>query len=858
MNGRANRLARQLQSQGIGPEKLVGIFCRRSLDLMVAVLGVLKAGGAYVPLDPGLPAERLAFLLDDCKPELTLTQSSLAGRLPQMQRRLCIDRQPHPAGEPPAPNPESGAGLDHLAYVLYTSGSTGIPKGVEVPHRGLTNYLWWAADAYSVAEGEGSLVHSSIGFDATITSWFTPLLAGKTVTLLPEENELEALAAALQSGRRWSLVKLTPAHLEALSHLLPEDARPQAGAFVIGGEALFGRQLAFWQAKAPRTRLFNEYGPTETVVGCCVHEAESTWRYDGAIPIGRPIANTRLYVLDADRKPAPPGVPGELFIGGHGVARGYRNRPELTAERFVANPFGPGRLYRTGDLARRMADGNLIFHGRLDDQVKIRGFRVEPAEIDAALTTHPAVKTCATVVRVDAAGDKQLVAYVSPRPGAAHSREIDWAGFLAGKLPHYMIPAAYVLLDRLPLTANGKLDRAALPRPDLSRNVRRSRSPQSSLELQLLRVWERVLGVRPIGVQDDFFHLGGHSLMALRLMTRIERTIGRALPLSAIVEAPTVEKMAGLIAGKGVEPNPGALVAIQPEGSRPPLFCIHGIGGSILNYGHLARHLPDDQPLYGLQARGIDGKQAPHTRVADMAAEYIERIRSTQPVGPYYLCGYSFGGLVAFEMACQLEAAGDRAGLVLLLDTTAPGAPGTPQQSLSWRAMFRSQLGRLRLHGGNLWRLGFSGKKDYIASRLRTVARKLGNHVWQVRYTAYEKFRQPIPAAFLDVKQASYMAAREYVPGKCASPAVLFRAEQRRLPDDDPALGWTGFIGGGVTVRVSPGEHNTIAVGENAAVLAREIMAALDRAQQTNLGAETSVDVPFTPHRQMSDTPSGS
>ncbi len=835
LNARANALAHYLQSRGVGPEALVGISCARSLDLMVAVLGILKAGGAYVPLDPSLPPERLAFLLDDAEVEIVLTQSAVAGRLPGKTPRLCLDTEWHLVETCPTHNPIASADPDDLAYVLYTSGSTGKPKGVEIPHRGLSYYLSWAVEAYSCHEGSGAPVQSSIGFDATITSWFTPLVAGKTVIMLPEERELEELAAVLTSGRDLTLVKLTPSHLEALQHLLPRSARLSVRAFVIGGEALFHRQLASWQSRAPHVRLINEYGPTETVVGCCVFEAGSNAGGDGPVPIGRPIAGASLYVLDERMQPVLPGVPGELYIGGPGVARGYHNRPELTAEKFLPNPFGPGRLYRTGDLVQSLSDGDLVFLGRLDEQVKIRGYRIEPAEIEAALASHPAVASCAVVVRDGPAREKHLVAYIVPRSEPLPPTT-GWADFLRDKLPPYMFPSAYMQLDNLPLTPNGKLDRRALPPPDFTRPARRGRNPRTSLELQLLRIWESVLGVHPVALDDDFFLLGGHSLMALRLIYRIERATGTSLPLSAIFQAPTVEKMASLIANQGVDPNPGAIVAIQPEGARPPLFCVHGIGGTILNYGHVARYLPDDQPLYGLQARGIDGKQPPYTRIEDMAAEYVAQIRTVQPAGPYYLSGYSFGGLVAFEIASQLEAAGERVALLLLLDSNPHGVLRTLPRAAYFRGLLRRQAGRILLHGRELLRLSLPEKRRYVTGGLRTIKRKLGNRWWQVRYKAYEKFGQPVPQAFLNVKEAGYLALRQYLPGRCSCPAVLFLAANRPTVED-PAMGWSRLIGGGVAVRVVPGGHNTITVGENAAVLGREITAALEHAQNAEARA---------------------
>ncbi len=447
-----------------------------------------------------------------------------------------------PAGPPP-----NHATAEHLAYVIYTSGSTGRPKGVMVTQRGLVNYLSWCVAAYDVAAGQGALVHSSIAFDLTITGMFAPLLVGRPVRLLPDELGPEALHAALAEQHDLSLVKLTPAHLDLLREwIAPERAAGRARAFIIGGEQLLAESLRFWQAHAPATILVNEYGPTETVVGCCVYVAPPEARA-GAVPIGRPIANTRLYVLDRHMQPAPIGVPGELYIGGAGVARGYLGQPGLTAERFVPDAFGaePGaRLYRTGDLARYAADGNLEFLGRRDQQVKLRGFRIETGEIEAALLLHPAVRAAAVLLRDTPAG-AQLVAYLAPAEAPAD----ELRAFLKQRLPEYMLPGAYVPLGALPLTPNGKLDREALPAPEpAARHDGAYVAPRNPAEERLAAVWAEVLGLERVSVHDNFFALGGHSLLAAQMIGRARRALGANLTLRALFEAPTIAGLAATIA----------------------------------------------------------------------------------------------------------------------------------------------------------------------------------------------------------------------------------------------------------------------------------------------------------------------
>jgi len=423
LNQKANQLAHYLRQLGVGPDVRIGICVERSLFMVVGLLGILKAGGAYVPLDPAYPGNRLSFMVSDARVSALLTQEKFVDKLSGHESMvICLDRDWEclckSSCESSETDPVSAVTSENLAYVIYTSGSTGTPKGVMITHQGLVNYLSWCTQAYAVAEGGGAPVQSSIGFDATITSLYAILLVGQRVVLLPEQEEIEALSTALSAPNHFSLVKLTPAHLGLLSQMLPpRQDECQTSALIIGGEALFGKSLAFWQRYAPHTRLINEYGPTETVVGCCVYQIPPQTTLSGAVPIGRPIANTQLYLLDPYLKPVPIGIPGELYIGGAGVARGYLDRPELTAQRFIPNPFGeePGtRLYKTGDLARYRSDGNLEYLGRVDHQVKLRSFRIELGEIEAVLTQHAAVREAVVTVREDNPDDKRLVGYVVP------------------------------------------------------------------------------------------------------------------------------------------------------------------------------------------------------------------------------------------------------------------------------------------------------------------------------------------------------------------------------------------------------------------------------------------------------------
>ncbi len=572
LNQRANQLAHLLQARGVKPEVCVGLCMQRSPEMIVGLLGILKAGGAYVPLDPTSPVGRLAFMIQDAQLPIILTQERLVALLPVHDRQvICLDLLEEALTNELVTNLASEANPDNLAYVIYTSGSTGLPKGVMIAHRGLTNYLRWCVQEYQVALGQGSLLHSSLASDLTVTSLFAPLLVGQRLVLLSEEQAIDALGSALHKAQALSLVKLTPSHLTLLAEQLTDaDVAGCVRAFIIGGEALRQEHLTFWRTHAPRMRLINEYGPTETVVGCCVYEApEGDETRAGLVPIGRPIANTQLYLLDRWLEPVPVGVTGELYIAGAGVARGYLQRPELTTERFLPNPFSrePGtRFYRTGDLARYLPDGNLEFLGRNDQQVKLRGYRIEPGEVEALLKMYQGVQEAIVLLEeVSSSGEhsweqeyslteKRLVAYLigeyNPAPTAGKLRV-----YLRQHLPEYMIPAVYVMLGALPLLPNGKVDRRALPK--LGQTMQEPEEvggePRNPVEEAIAEIWARVLGRKQVGIHDNFFDLGGHSLLVTQVISRVRENLQVELPLRVLFEKPTVADFAEEVIQKEFE-----------------------------------------------------------------------------------------------------------------------------------------------------------------------------------------------------------------------------------------------------------------------------------------------------------------
>jgi amino acid adenylation domain-containing protein len=572
LNSRANAIAHQLLRRGVGPDTLVGVSMHRSPLMVAALLGVWKAGAAYVPMDPMYPTDRLAFMLDDSRVVVLLAEAATAALFSgHSTDLLLLDTDwPTMTGED-ADNPANSATPANLAYVIYTSGSTGKPKGALITHSGLVNYLWWAIQAYGVRASGSVPVHSSISFDLTVTSLYPALLAGGSVELVPDGVGAQELLRSLRHGPVRDLVKITPAHLELITQQVSADEAPaMTRTFVIGGENLTAESLRLWREVAPRVRLINEYGPTETVVGCCVHEVGPDDPQSGSVPIGRPIANTELYVLDEALQPVGVGAVGELYIGGAGVARGYLNRPDLTRERFLPDPFcgrPAAMMYKTGDLARYRPDGVLEYLGRIDTQVKLHGYRIELGEIEQTLSGHQEVQSCAVLLREDHPGNRQLVAYAVIRKDAVCTAD-SLRQHLRERLPDYMIPAHIVILESFPLTQNGKVDRRALPPPTYSSVVPQGFvAPTTPTERALSEIWTALLNIGQIGIYDDVFHMGATSLMVLSAVTRIRRALGATVDMSVLFEHPTVAEMAPIIEASmpaGVDTTVSATVS-RPE-----------------------------------------------------------------------------------------------------------------------------------------------------------------------------------------------------------------------------------------------------------------------------------------------------
>ncbi len=677
LNARANALAHYLRSLGVGPDVLVALCVERSVEMVVGLLGILKAGGAYLPLDPTYPRERLAFMLEDSQSQFLLTQAELVEILPSHTSRVvCLDSAWPDISTHGDDNPVNCTAPEHLAYVIYTSGSTGRPKGTQLHHRGLVNLANTQKEAFGLQPTDRVLQFSSFSFDASVWETVMALTSGARLCLARSDDLLPGVGLSRVIARHEISVATLP---PSVAEVLPDVACNSLHTLILAGEACSKELVARW---APGRRLFNAYGPTESTVCATLTQCQEG---ETDPSIGRAIANTQTYILDKNLNPLPIGIPGELHIGGAQLARGYLNRPELTTERFIPNPFSeaPGaRLYKTGDLARFLPDGNIEYLGRSDHQVKVRGFRIELGEIEATLASVPGVAASVATATEQAGADRRLVAYVVPsRPGGIEPGEL--REHLRTRLPDYMVPTTFVILDALPLTASGKVDRGALPPPAPDRHEPNAElaPPRSDSERRLATLWQELLGIDSVGIDEDFFAIGGHSLLAVRLLTRIERTFGRNVPLATFFAHPTIKAIAVFLEQQRAAEPASGLLALQPRGTRPPFFCVPG-GATGIAMKDLALYLGQEQPFYVLQPEGIEDGQTPRESVEEMAKRHIDDLRMIQPAGPYFLGGRCFGGLVAYEMAQQFKRSGEEVRLLAIIDMMFPPAHERSRRAL--------------------------------------------------------------------------------------------------------------------------------------------------------------------------------
>lgn len=843
LNARSNQLAHYLQTLGAGPEVLVGICVERSCEMIVAVLGILKAGSAYVPFDPTYPPARLEFMLEDTQVPIVVTQEQWQATFAERSLPVCLDRDAAVIAQQSQHNLTITANSTNLAYAIYTSGSTGKPKGVLIEQRGLTNLAHAQRQVFDLQSSDRILQFASLSFDASIFEIVMALQVGATLYLAKQESRLGTALVKFLQKNAITTVTLPPTVLRGL----PVADLPALKTIISAGEACSSEVVAGWVGKS--RRFFNAYGPTEATVWSTVVEIGHSGIKP---PLGRAIANTQLHVLDADLQPVPVGIPGELYIGGDGLARGYLNRPELTAERFIPNPFGEtsalmsaNRLYKTGDLVRYRLDGSLEFLGRIDDQVKIRGYRIELGEIETVLSQHPAIRETAVAVHEDS-GNQRLVAYIVFK--VEKLTLIELRHYLQEKLPEYLIPSAFVVLELLPLTPNGKIDRntlRCLHPPAEQRNT--LVTPRTPTEEKLAKLWAQVLSLEQVSVDDNFFTVGGDSLLAIQLIEQVQQQFQQEFPLSNLFLAPTIAQLATLLDQPLANTSPTAfdwspLVPLQPAGSNRPFFCVHPVFGVVFPYYELARQLGTDQPFYGLHPVGLTGKQPPYTQIEDMAAAYLKALRQVQPQGPYLLGGWSFGGLVAFEMAQQLQSVGQQVALLALIDTLAPVPQNTPslydglkfflttaiKSAPPFLLDYVSLLTTLRQHQSDRRSNDFEQSNSVLPQIskfkfwhwLQWAA--IVNLLPEVSRLRVLDELTVLP--LLRVFYANSQAAARYTPKAYADKITLFRTAQPlgKVPQDS-TLGWSQLTATEVEIHQVPGNHLSMMKKPYVQVLAEQL-----------------------------------
>ena len=836
MNEQANQLSAVLLEQQINPGDVVGLAVDRSPEMVISLLAILKAGAVYVPLDPNYPEERILYMLRDARAKLLITNQSYKGRLQTDAKELLLEDVLKRMVSFPKTDPVTQFSADSLAYILYTSGSTGKPKGVMVTHRNLVNLLCSMQRMPGIKPQDKLLAVTTISFDIAGLELYLPLVTGAELVLMNEAGTKDGKALMEKvMEERISIIQSTPSTYKMMLDA-GWDKRLDI-AILCCGEAM-PADLA--SKLIPRCRaLYNMYGPTETTI---YSTGTRIFSGDEMITIGKPIDNTRIYILNENLRPVPIGAVGEIYIAGEGVAKGYLNQPALTAERFLGEPapFEKQKMYRTGDLGRFMHNGNIQCLGRADQQVKIRGYRIEPEEIEQLLIKQDGIKEALVMAREDKAGDQRLVAYILPKKNTGIVIESDnadpfrafdildvpagqlqyWTQALKDSLPSYMIPNDFVLLSQWPLTPNFKIDRNALPQPDRHAKAGRKKytAPITDAEKVIAEIWAEALGLEQVSVDEDFFELGGHSLIAVQVMTKIEQKTGCRLPITALFESPTVRELGSMLNLGEKKISWKSLVPIRPGGSKPPLYIIHGSGLTVLIFKGLAKGLDADQPVYGLQARGLNGVDEPFETMEDIAAYYISEIIEHNPTGPYCLAGYSFGGIVAFEMAKQLQQAGKEVMMLAIFDTYADNSMYFDPWMIKMSKKFLRQFPKMK----------------FIIQSFRKHPGKTIQHQWHVIRDKFYTLmgssgivkKKPSEEEYLEhadkinLKHDLAFAKYKMTPYKGA--LDLFRVKSRLYFLDDPIyLGWKPLALSGINIYEISGDHKTFLMTPNDMELAK-------------------------------------
>lgn len=860
LDQRANQFAQHLRDLGVGNNSLVGICTGRSLDMVVVMLAIFKAGAAYVPLDPSHPADRLSFVLSDAQVQIVVTRAQHAGLFANMDVQLaCIDSDWDLVHGLPNRAPVNRASHESIAVVLYTSGSTGQPKGVIITHENLSHFVRLASLAHEVTTDDVYLQSAPIVYVVSIRQLMVPLTRGARVVIAdPEQMHNPLMLFELIKREAVTLMDVIPSFWRACIQQLaelPEKERRELldnslRRIVSVGDALQADIPFEWRfGLGHEAQLMNNFGQTEATGMVATYAIpENVQASDGIVSIGSPIPETQLYVLDSERKPLPPGEPGELYISSPCLSPGYLNRPELTAEKFIPNPFHDGlssRLYRTGDMGRMRDDGIIEFVGRNDHQVKIRGQRLELGEVESVLLRHELVRECAVVVHGDHADEKNLVAYIVANDRSLSSSNL--RQFVRDLLPDYMVPSAFVFLAEMPLTPNGKLDRLALPDPNTvvssAPDLCRQTEPRNHFERTVKDIWKDLLRLDEVGIHDSFFDVGGHSILSVRMFARIERDLGVRLPYTSLFHATTIAQIAELVANVNEDITRWRIVVpVQTRGDKPPFFGVHAHEGGVLFWRDIVSHLPKDQPFYALQARGVDGLATPLDRVPDMARLYIQEIRKVQPHGPYFIGGYSLGGEVAFEMGQQLIREGEKVDLLAMFDTRNPTRTIRPMVRVSGHSLAaeldapppsdpRSVV--KQKFTGHFLRLSTLSPKQQVEYILNQISVRLNGFLVSVIVKIFQLLRRRLPDRILlrYLRKQHREALVNYVPAVYPGKITLFRATESLVTNpDDSLLGWGPLAAGGMEIYHFDSSH-AIVYGEPAKDVAEKLNECLKKAR---------------------------
>ncbi|MDR3696850.1 amino acid adenylation domain-containing protein [Mucilaginibacter sp.] len=828
LNKKANQLARYLIAHGVQSGDNVGLLVARNFNMIIGMLAILKAGAAYVPIDPDYPLDRQGYILKNSKVNIVITDcdyplSALLSESQQVKlKEISLDNL---KSDKPKVNIES----TQLAYTIYTSGSTGMPKGVMIEHHSAVNLVLWVNREFKVGPDDCLLFVTSMCFDLSVYDVFGLLAAGGSILIIEKQELMDVpKLKELMTKHRvtfWDSVPSTIDYFISMQETVesPRFENALRLVFMSGDWIPVGLPDRI-KKYFPATKTISLGGATEGTVWSNFYPIEKTEAHWASIPYGRPMSNNFYYILDEQLNPVPVGEVGELYIGGVGVARGYARDNEKTSKAFLNDPFTDqlgGRMYKTGDMGRMMPDLNMEFLGRIDDQVKIRGFRIELGEINSFLQKHEKVKTAVVLAKPVKDREKELVAYVVGEASPAELRS-----FLNSLLPDYMVPGSFVKLDSIPLTGNGKVDKKALllyagPETD---EVSFFIAPRTNVEKLLADIWAEALNLTRVGIYDNFFQIGGHSLIAVKVMTKIEQKTGKRLPLATLFEHQTVERMAHLISRDGLSITWDSLVPIKPHGSKTPLYIVHGAGLNVLLFNAVAIGLSPDQPVFGLQAKGLNGIDEPLTTVEDMAAHYVNAIMRRNPEGPYALAGFSMGGVIAFEMARQFSAKGKEVKMLALFDTYIESStyydPVLVKISKNARFWFKSMLHFLKVT---------SGFKNTVVEKSTLIKRRVLGRYWSLRY-GKEHNKPGFFGYAYKIDKYNTDALKRYRVSPLDIEVEAFKAETRTFyTEDNVNMGWKPYALKGVNIHIVPGEHNTIFKAPNDKKFAEILQQCLDR-----------------------------